>query len=195
MATVVLQKPECEDGALPHVCIVCGEPSEYEPVAKRFYFMPVTGYVIVFVAAFTAIAIMVYSEAFAWAVVGTSGVVTALVLRSRTVWTPLCEEHRDYWSNRRLAALVRNSAALGNLIAIFVLPRLNAPPWAFMASNISFLAVMFTLAALTKNTVRTLHIEVHEITLDDVHRSFCAALQIQRQVQFQQLIAQELSEG
>lgn len=166
MARVILALDEVEQGRLPRVCMTCGAPAEVER-GKLFSWHP--GWVIVLIF----IGLLVY-------------VVVALVLtKRRRVWTPLCQRHANYWSVRAWYILGGFGAILLALIVWLVAGANGAAetqwwPMGGLAVGGAFLAWLISAAVLQSVSIRPERITATKIGLLAIHPQFKAALERQR---------------
>jgi hypothetical protein len=163
MATIRFHREEGREGNLPLVCMVCGENAEeHEPLRKRFTWMP--GWVYLF--------LLVHLLVFL--------IVALIVRKACVVYTPLCEEHRGYWSNRMWMNLGLLMSLVGIIASMVVLAQFSAPGWTYAVIAGSFLVMLISAAVVSQRSIRPTHIDERTIRLTNVNSRFCQELRDQR---------------
>lgn len=171
MARIRLRESEYEDGRLPPVCVVCGEPADGTE-GHTFRWMPdwLSAVLVALALLAPLLAVIAY-----FATLG--------AVWRRRFPVPVCARHRGYWKRR--AFWTYGPLALGvTLLTIFVIAALSQPP----RSNTDWLVApcfgtgAFTLvglmlaAVLQRGTVRADQITETEVALIRVHDNFADAV-------------------
>jgi hypothetical protein len=118
-------------------------------------------------------------------------VIVALVLtKRRRVWTPLCRRHANYWSFRawyNYGGLCAILVALFAWIAVGAADFANAEWWPMAGLGLggAFLAWLVSAAILQVTSIRPERITDTKIGLLAVHPQFKAALERQRDEQWE----------
>lgn len=155
MATVNLPIRDSEYRELPPCCIVCGEPTnEYEPVPRTFLYYPKWIWLVFFLCGLLTI------------------VVFLVVKRTRRVWTPLCEEHRNYWTIRNWAIAILWCSAVGGYFTTIVMKEFGASFEARIFTGVASLISVVLAALFLHRSVRASHIQNEYLTLENVHERF-----------------------
>jgi drug/metabolite transporter (DMT)-like permease len=171
MARVILSLDEVEQGRLPRVCMKCGAPADAER-GKLFSWHP--GWLIVLIL----VGLVVY-------------VIVALVMtKRRRVWTPLCRRHSHYWSMRNWYILGGFAAIMFALIAWITAGSdggANTDWWPTAGLVLAgvFLVWLMSAAVLQTMSIRPEKITATKIGLLAVHPQFKAALERQRDEQWE----------
>lgn len=155
MATIQLQKHECKDGWLPPICMVCGEPAnEDEPIPHKFSWTPSWVWILILAGLI-------------WPFV-----VGAILRKRRTVFTPMCEEHRGYWANRWWMGFGILAGLFGMIGAMIALAQFNAPPWTYVAAVVAFLVSLIGSSIVSNNSIRPTYIDDYVCHLTNVNGEF-----------------------
>jgi hypothetical protein len=158
MPRVKLLKDEVVEGGLPPVCMVCGATAVVD-VKRPFSWHP------------------------SWAVL--FGVLVAVCLtKRRTVFAPMCERHRSYWSFRAAVTWLGFVAVvLAGVGAIVLMASLSGTPdqWlgalAFLVFALLFATWLVLVNQSRRTSIRCLEITDSTITLTGVSGIFVAAVE------------------
>jgi hypothetical protein len=155
MATVKLPIRPDEYCELPPYCIVCGDPAdEFEPVRRKFLWYP---------------RLIWLTIALCWLLVL---ILFLLTKRTRTVWTPLCEEHRSYWTIRNWTVAIIWISAVGGYSTAIVMKEFGAENWVRIVTGCSSIASIVIAAIVLHKSVKATAFDDDGITLANVHERF-----------------------
>ena len=165
MATVKLYDDEVDEGQLPRVCMRCGAPADLQ---KRKTFSWCPGWVIV----------LILVGLLPWLIV------TLVLTKRKTVYVPLCNDHKNHWFVRSMITL----AGLAIVIGFFALTvyliaeadgNANSSPIGglFCVGTLGLLLVLIIFAAIMRSTsIRPSEITTNRITLTGVAKEFKEAI-------------------
>jgi hypothetical protein len=170
VASIKLYEDELDRGQLPNVCMKCGAPADTQ-VRKTFSWCPGWVLVLIFVALLP------------WLIV------TLVLTKRRSVYVPLCNQHKNHWRVRSLITL-GGLALLGILgvgtIFVFMSEAERRDTFAtnlggyFCVGTILFLLAFIIVAAIMQSsTIRPSEITDRRITLTGVSQDFKDALRDQ----------------
>jgi hypothetical protein len=162
MARVHLDAIDNTEEDSPSVCMRCGQPATVKPL-KTFHWSPESPYVVTLARLLPLI------------------LIGLMKLRQRSVRTPFCDRHADYWDFRArfiwggLVVVIMVVAAIG-LSAPAASP---APGWLMAIWAVAGLATfvwVFGAGLLQNSSISVIEITDDRITLAGVHPDFAAAI-------------------
>jgi hypothetical protein len=149
------------DWHLPPVCIVCGAAAdEFDPVKRRFAWMPGWAYIFLLFIACGVIGIII------------AMIVMGFARKSRSLRTPLCDDHRSYWAIRTWLNVTLLLSVFGTLVSIGVLASYDAPPWTFLLLIAAGFAFLVGGAVFQFRSVRATKVTDHFMILSNVSPEF-----------------------
>lgn len=172
MAQVRISLEEIENDAIPHVCMLCGEPSS-TIVRRKFSWCP------------SWVPVLLLAGLWPY-------VIVALILtKSRRMGVPLCESHRNHWSWRfwvNWAAFLAFACLVGAVIATLI--SLDGQhrgdsdpvvPLLVMSLPVLFVSWLGVVVVLQSTALRAAEITDRDITFNKVAVAFADALEDERE--------------
>jgi hypothetical protein len=162
MARVHLDATDITEDGSPPICMRCGRPATVKP-QKTFRWAPESPYIVTLVRLLPFV------------------LIALIKLRQRSVRTPFCDRHADYWE-------FRSRFVWGGLVVVILAvltigvsaPAVSpAPSWLVAVWAVEGLAIfiwLFAAALLQSSSISATEITDNRITLTGVHPDFAAAV-------------------
>jgi hypothetical protein len=166
MATVKLYYDEVDEGQLPRVCMRCGAPADLQK-RKTFSWCPGWVHVLILLGLLPWLIVML------------------VLTKRKTVYVPLCNEHKNHWFVRTMITLSGLAIVFGFFVLMVVLasttdrqdPNASTFGGLMCVGTLGLLLVLIIVAAYIQTTsIRPSEITASRITLTGVAQEFKEAI-------------------